>query len=207
MSETFSFDVSYSTTFEDLENLRDRMLAFVKAERRDFLPEFDVKVKDFPEQGSMVLTADIKYKNNFQQGALKAKRRNKWICALKTILGDLKIYGPKGNPSPPPGVTRYAKVPWEIIEREDQKKDFEASQTTSDRPPTVGWNLSDKNAPILDDGNDVFGDADQLHMPHPQRGISSSSDIPSTRTAVTPQATTAPRQAFPPDAYEMQPRR
>lgn len=45
MSETFSFDVSYSTTFEDLEKLRDRMLAFVKAERRDYLPEFDVKVK------------------------------------------------------------------------------------------------------------------------------------------------------------------
>jgi small-conductance mechanosensitive channel len=45
MSETFTFDVSYSTTFEDLEKLRDRMLAFVKAERRDFLAEFDVKVK------------------------------------------------------------------------------------------------------------------------------------------------------------------
>lgn len=150
----------------------------------------------------MVLTADIKYKNNFQQGALKgentsfsvhpslltpfpvAKRRNKWICALKSILGDLNIYGPKGNPSPPPGVTRYAQVPWEIIEREDQQKAYEASQTTlSDRPPTVGWNLSDKNAPIrmsskrtplhllanvcilspiVDDGNDVFGDASQV---------------------------------------------
>lgn len=45
MSETFTFDVSYSTTFEDLERLRARMLAFVKEERRDYQPEFDVKVK------------------------------------------------------------------------------------------------------------------------------------------------------------------
>jgi len=31
----------------------------------------------------MVLKADIKYKSNWQQGALKVMRRNKWICALK----------------------------------------------------------------------------------------------------------------------------
>lgn len=45
MSETFTFDVAYSTTFEDLEKLRDNMLEFVKAERRDFQPSFDVTVK------------------------------------------------------------------------------------------------------------------------------------------------------------------
>lgn len=44
MSETFTFDVNYSTTFEDLERLRDRMLVFVEAERRDYQPVFDVKV-------------------------------------------------------------------------------------------------------------------------------------------------------------------
>lgn len=45
MSETFTFDVSYATTFEDLERLREKMLAFVKAERRDYQPAFDVAVK------------------------------------------------------------------------------------------------------------------------------------------------------------------
>jgi small-conductance mechanosensitive channel len=45
MSETFLFDVAYSTTFEDLERLRDKMLEFVKSERRDFQPSFDVTVK------------------------------------------------------------------------------------------------------------------------------------------------------------------
>lgn len=45
MSETFSFDVNFGTTFEELEKLRDKMLAFVKEERRDYQPVFDVTVK------------------------------------------------------------------------------------------------------------------------------------------------------------------
>jgi small-conductance mechanosensitive channel len=45
MSETFTFDVSYATTFEDLERLREKMLQFVKVERRDYQPVFDVAVK------------------------------------------------------------------------------------------------------------------------------------------------------------------
>jgi hypothetical protein len=59
------------------------MVAFCKENARDFLPIFDVIVDDIPGQGKMVLKADIKYKSNWQQGALKVLRRNKWICALK----------------------------------------------------------------------------------------------------------------------------
>lgn len=45
MSETFTFDVDYRTTFSDLEKLREQMLAFVTAEKRDFQPAFDVSVQ------------------------------------------------------------------------------------------------------------------------------------------------------------------
>jgi hypothetical protein len=44
MSETFSFDVSYATTFDQLENLRGKMIKFLQGERRDFHPAFDVAV-------------------------------------------------------------------------------------------------------------------------------------------------------------------
>ncbi|KAF9475543.1 hypothetical protein BDN70DRAFT_813949, partial [Pholiota conissans] len=148
MSETFTFNVNYSTTFEDLEKLRARMLAFVESERRDYQPVFEVKVNDFPEQSKMTLSADIKYKSNFQQAALKGKRRNKWICALKTILGELKIYGPNGDPSPPPVVSRYAKVPWELIAEEDRKKQAESQHIEEPRLPAGGWQLNDRNAAI-----------------------------------------------------------
>jgi hypothetical protein len=44
MSESFQFDVSYKTTFPQLEALRDKMLEYVKAEKRDYQPVFDVVV-------------------------------------------------------------------------------------------------------------------------------------------------------------------
>ena len=44
MSETFTFDVNYSTSFEDIEILRQKMLKFLEGERRDYQPVFDVAV-------------------------------------------------------------------------------------------------------------------------------------------------------------------
>ena len=35
---------AYDTTFEQIERLRELMLSFLKAERRDFQPVFDVYV-------------------------------------------------------------------------------------------------------------------------------------------------------------------
>lgn len=64
---------AYATTFEQVEKLRELMLAFVKSERRDFQPSFDITIVDFPEQASMTLSADIRYKSNWQQGALKGQ--------------------------------------------------------------------------------------------------------------------------------------
>ncbi|KAJ7072310.1 Mechanosensitive ion channel-domain-containing protein [Mycena amicta] len=122
LSETFTFDVSYSTSFEDVEKLRERMLAFVTSERRDYQGAFDIVVVDFPEQSKMTLSADIKYKGNGQQGALKAKRRNKWLCALKAALLQTGIYGPSGKPKSEP-----------------------ATQTAGPAPEG-GWRLSGKNA-------------------------------------------------------------
>ena len=74
MSETFTFDVAYSTSFEDIERLRDRMLQFVTSERRDYQPAFDVQVVDFPEQEKITLTAEIKYKTNGQLEGLRGAR-------------------------------------------------------------------------------------------------------------------------------------
>jgi len=45
LSEPFVFDVAYSTSFEDIEKLREKMLAFVTAEKRDYHPVFDVTIK------------------------------------------------------------------------------------------------------------------------------------------------------------------
>lgn len=90
MSETFTFDVAFDTEFEQIEALRSRMLSFVQSQRRDYQPTFDVVVfgapiynwtglrlltvfADIPDQEKMTLKADILYKSNWQQGALKSE--------------------------------------------------------------------------------------------------------------------------------------
>ncbi|BGP00641.1 hypothetical protein NBRC10513v2_006440 [Rhodotorula toruloides] len=118
ISETFTFDVDFGTSFEKIEALRSRMLEFLQQERRDFVPTIDITVQDFAAQGKLSLSAPINYKGNWQNGALKVQRRNKWVCALKVALAELQIFGPAGagDPSPaPPDPTPYTQVPWEEV--------------------------------------------------------------------------------------------
>lgn len=83
-----------------------------------------------------------------------AKRRNKWICALKAALAEVKIYGPTGDPNPPPSVTRYTQVPWDTVLYEERKAAAEKEAEKgigAPRSPLAGgsgWQLRDKNAEI-----------------------------------------------------------
>ncbi|THH00782.1 hypothetical protein EW026_g1806 [Hermanssonia centrifuga] len=168
MSESFNWDVAYSTTFEQIEQLRELMLAFLTSERRDYMPSFDVFVVDIPEQTKMTLKADIKYKSNFQQGALKAKRRNKWICALKDSLAKIKMFGPSGDPGAKPAPAPYTLVPWEHIKASDTKR-VESPVSIQEHRIPEAWTFSDENAVLLDDSQDVFGEKEELNMANPRR--------------------------------------
>lgn len=97
--ETFKFEVAYDTSFAQIEALRAKMVHWLEGEKRDFLPGLDINIVDFQDQGSLLLSAGIRYKSNWQQGGLKALRRNRWLCQLKVFLAECKIYGPKGDPS------------------------------------------------------------------------------------------------------------
>jgi len=78
------------------------------------------------------------------------RRRNKWLCALKTNLAELKVYGPSGNPNVPPSVDRYTEVPWEVIERKDREADeqemLKLLEEEERRKAGHSWKLGDKNA-------------------------------------------------------------
>ncbi|KAJ8292405.1 Mechanosensitive ion channel protein Msy1 [Rhodotorula toruloides] len=130
ISETFTFDVDFGTSFEKIEALRARMLEFLQQERRDFVPTIDITVQDFAAQGKLSLSAPINYKGNWQNGALKVQRRNKWVCALKVALAELQIFGPAGagDPAPaPPDPTPYTEVPWDEVKAAREKAAAEAA--------------------------------------------------------------------------------
>ncbi|KAF9268886.1 hypothetical protein L218DRAFT_1073318 [Marasmius fiardii PR-910] len=175
LSETFTFEVAFDTTFEQLEKLRGKMFYFVQSQRRDYLPAFDVNVVDFPEQQKMVLSADIKYKSSSQQSTLKAKRRNKWICQLKTTLAELGIYGPSGNPGATPAPKRYTEVPWKEVKEAEKSKH---QPITPERSPAAGWRLSDSDAEMHNDADNVFDSPSELSMPDPRRGLSGGRTTP-----------------------------
>lgn len=182
MSETFAFDVAYSTTFEQLEDLRTRMIAFLKAERRDYLPSFDVNIIEFPDQEKMSLTADIMYKSVSQQSGLRTKRRNKWVCALKTTLAEVAIYGPGGNPDKLASPKRYTEVPWDVVKEEDRKREeTEKAKVTGIPEPAVpyaGWHLTDREVEFHDQIADVFGETEEMFTSSsmgPRRGYTDDS--------------------------------
>lgn len=134
--EAFVFDVDFSTSFEKIEALRTRMLEFLEAEKRDFIPSIDISIKDFEGQGKLTLSALINYKTSWQNGALKTQRRNKWICALKVAMAELQIYGPgeAGNPAPAPAPpAEYTLVPYEELKAKaaaaEKEKEAEEAKT------------------------------------------------------------------------------
>jgi hypothetical protein len=79
-----------------------------------------------------------------------AQRRNKWVCALKQTLAEVKIFGPEGDPNSKPDTKRYTIVPWEEVQEEERKTAFKAVVEIEEEPlaPAGGWRLSDKNAVI-----------------------------------------------------------
>lgn len=107
---------------------------------------------DFAGQGKMTLSANINYKSNYQNGALKAQRRNKWICALKTAMASLEIYGPAdaGNPAPAPAdPIAYTQVPYVAADKKDDK-------TTSAEPSKADVMKSGAQATAFTDPREVI---------------------------------------------------
>lgn len=93
----------------------------------------------------MTLSAEIKYKSNSQQGGLKARRRNKWLCALKRSMAECEIYGPLGNPSGMPDPKRYTEVPWEVVKEQDEMREAEIQAEPLN---SADFRLRDKNTAI-----------------------------------------------------------
>ena len=136
----------------------------------------------------MILRADIKYKSNWQQGALKAKRRNKWVCALKSSLAKVKMHGPSGDPgkSKP---AMYTLVPYEEVKKEEEMNAAASTPTGHMREPTIpqAYTFTDERTVIskffqfwnylvhegrclirstADPSEDVFGEANEVQFPY-----------------------------------------
>ncbi|KAI5462236.1 Mechanosensitive ion channel-domain-containing protein [Mariannaea sp. PMI_226] len=107
MSETVTLDVSFDTSFEDVELLRAEMEKFVRSPEnsRDFKPEFTVDVGGVNNLDKMTLKFDIQHKSNWHNAAVRGQRRSKFMCALALAMKRVPIYAPGGGGEPLGGPT------------------------------------------------------------------------------------------------------
>lgn len=99
MSESFSVDVSFDTSFEDIELLRVEMEKFVRSPEnsRDFQPDFSIGVGGVNNLDKLTLKLSIKHKSNWHNDRVRATRRSKFMCALAVALKKIPIHGPGGG--------------------------------------------------------------------------------------------------------------
>ena len=98
MMEEYSVFVSFDTTFEDIQILRDELNKFVtdKDNSRDF-HQMNLEVLGTTDMSKLEIQVQIKHKGNWSNETLRAARRSKFMCALVAALKAVPIYGPGGG--------------------------------------------------------------------------------------------------------------
>ncbi|KAK7920977.1 hypothetical protein PG985_008999 [Apiospora marii] len=99
MKEVIDVNVSFDTSFEDIELLRVEIEKFVRHpdNSRDFQPDFAIGIGGVGDCDKLNLKIAIKHKSNWHNEAVRATRRSKFICALALALKRVPIYGPGGG--------------------------------------------------------------------------------------------------------------
>ncbi|KAK5099748.1 hypothetical protein LTS08_005463 [Lithohypha guttulata] len=97
MREQVTLAISFDTTFEDIELLREEMQKFVRENGRDYQPEIDIEVLDLPDMAKLSLKIECRHKSNWSIESVRAARRSKFMCALVQALRRVPIYAPGGG--------------------------------------------------------------------------------------------------------------
>lgn len=102
MKETVEVNISYDTSFEDVELLRLEMEKFVRHtdNSRDFQQDVVIGIGSVGDCDKLTLKIVMKHKSNWHNEAVRATRRSKFMCALALALKKVPIYGPGGGAEP-----------------------------------------------------------------------------------------------------------
>ncbi|ROT43566.1 hypothetical protein SODALDRAFT_355784 [Sodiomyces alkalinus F11] len=99
MKEDITVNISFDTSFEDIELLRHEMEAFVRLPEnsRDFQPDVSMTVDGVGDLDKLVLVVSVKHKGNWHNEAIRATRRSKFMCALTLAMKKVPIFAPGGG--------------------------------------------------------------------------------------------------------------
>ena len=94
LAEAVPLTVKFGTTLDQIDELRQRLLEFVKEEKREYQGNIMTEIRDVVEAYSVKLNVVFFYKSNWQNEGLRLQRRNKFICALMVSMQEVGIEGP-----------------------------------------------------------------------------------------------------------------
>ncbi|KAK3387427.1 Mechanosensitive ion channel-domain-containing protein [Podospora didyma] len=168
MKEVVDVNVSFDTSFEDIELLRLEIENFLHSpdNSRDFQPDFAIGVGSVGDLDKLTLKIAIKHKSNWHNDAVRATRRSKFMCALALALKRVPINGPGGggeplggpkNPAYNVAVTDdFAAIAREKAEKEKEAKKLANQGMTSankdnEENAADQLNASDPVAEAMDD--------------------------------------------------------
>ncbi|KAL4920774.1 Mechanosensitive ion channel-domain-containing protein [Aspergillus aurantiobrunneus] len=97
LAEAVPIVIKYGTTLEQMDALRQRLVEFVRSERREFQTNILTELRSVTENFSVTLNVVFFYKSNWQNEGLRLQRRNKFICMLMVALQEIGIEGPRMN--------------------------------------------------------------------------------------------------------------
>jgi small-conductance mechanosensitive channel len=95
LAEAIPVVIRFGTSLEQIEGLRNRLLEFVTAEKREYAQKILTELRDVTEVHSLTLNIVFFYKSNWQNELLRLQRRNKFICAMMVSMQELGIEGPR----------------------------------------------------------------------------------------------------------------
>ncbi len=95
LAEAVPIIIKFGTTLEQIEKLRNVLLEFVTAEKREYQTNILTELRAVQEVHWLELNVVFFYKSNWQNELLRLQRRNKFICALTMAIQECEIEGPR----------------------------------------------------------------------------------------------------------------
>jgi small-conductance mechanosensitive channel len=95
LAEAVPVIIKFGTTIDQIDQLRQRLLEFVKSEKREYQSNILTELREVKEVHQLTLNVVFFYKSNWQNELLRLQRRNKFICALMISMQECGIEGPR----------------------------------------------------------------------------------------------------------------
>lgn len=97
LAEAIPLVVRFGTTLEQIDALRQSLLEFVRAEKREYQGNIVTEIREVTEAYSLTVNIVFFYKSNWQNELLRLQRRNKFVCAMMMAMQEHGIEGPRRN--------------------------------------------------------------------------------------------------------------